>query len=247
MPWEAIKTILGLRSARSCTLQQCLERGRDDAPVAVTTAAPSATSQIAFTIAVIALAAKMSKADGVTSCAEAKVFEEQFRVPDSERANVRRVFELASQDVAGFESYARQAARLLQNEPEMRIAVLECLFHVATADGVLHPNEEDYLHTVALILGIGDKDFTCVRRGFISEPDNPFDVLNVDPKASDADIKTRYRELVRSHHPDLLISKGVPAEYLAAAERRLAAITVAYEQIRTERGHRPTLEFETVP
>lgn len=245
MPWEAIKTALGMSEGGG--LRQLLDRGWDALALPTGRSERSGTSQVAFTIALIALAAKMSKADGVTTCAEVRVFEAQFQVPDNECQNVRRLFNLASQDTAGFESYARQVANLLRDEPEMRVSVLECLFHVATADGVLHPAEEDYLHTVALILGIEECEFACMRRAFVKDPDSPYEILNVDPRSSNDDIKARYRELVRSHHPDLLISKGVPEEYLAAAGRRLAAITNAYHQVQRMRGQRAEKEFETTP
>ena len=90
-----------------------------------------AQSRVAFTIAVVALAAKMSKADGVSLPVEAQAFERQFSVPDTERAHVRRLYQLASQDVAGYEAYAAQVARLLEDQQDLKISVLECLFHVA--------------------------------------------------------------------------------------------------------------------
>ena len=62
--------------------------------------------------------------------------------------------------------------------------------------------------------------------------------MSIAPRATDKEIKARYRELVKSHHPDALVSKGVPPEFLAAAARRLATITAAYETILAERGKR---------
>lgn len=203
-----------------------------------------AQSRVAFTIAVVALAAKMSKADGVSLPVEARAFERQFDVPESERAHVRRLFQLASQDVAGYEAYAAQVARLLEDQPELKISVLECLFHVASADGVLHPEEDRYLAHVAEIFGLSQREFRCVRRGFVIDADSPYDVLNVSPSATDKEIKARYRDLVKSHHPDALVAKGVPPEFLAGAERRLAAITSAYEAILADRGLRAERALE---
>jgi DnaJ like chaperone protein len=207
-------------------------------------ASTPAQSRVAFTIAVVALAAKMSKADGVSLPVEARAFERQFDVPESERAHVRRLFQLASQDVAGYEVYAAQVARLLEGQPELKISVLECLFHVASADGVLHPDEDRYLAHVAEILGLSQCEFRCLRRGFVIDADSPYDVLNVSPSATDKEIKARYRDLVKSHHPDALVAKGVPPEFLAGAERRLAAITAAYEAILADRGLRAERALE---
>jgi DnaJ like chaperone protein len=243
MPWHFLKNAVvatyggGLRSALD-QLKESLGFDANSSP---------AQSRVAFTIAVVALAAKMSKADGVSLPIEAQAFERQFAVPDSEREHLRRLYQLASQDVAGYEAYAAQIARLLEGQPELKISVLECLFHVASADGVLHPDEDRYLARVADIFGLSQCEFRCVRRGFVVDATDPYEVLNISPAATDKDIKARYRELVKSHHPDALVSKGVPPEFLAGAERRLAAITVAYEAILAERGLRVERALEHTP
>ncbi|MFA5955150.1 TerB family tellurite resistance protein [Hyphomicrobium sp.] len=210
-------------------------------------ASTPAQSRVAFTIAVVALAAKMSKADGVSLPIEAEAFKRQFQVPESECGHVRKLYELASRDVAGYEAYAAQIAHILEGQPDIKVSVLECLFHVASADGVLHPDEDRYLAHVAEIFGLSKGEFRCVRRGFVIDADSPYEVLHISPVASDKDIKARYRELVKSHHPDSLVSKGVPPEFLAGAGRRLAAITSAYEAILEERGQRAERALESTP
>jgi DnaJ like chaperone protein len=204
-------------------------------------------SRVAFTIALVTLAAKMSKADGVSSPIEEQVLEHLFDVPENERPHLKRVFDLASQDVAGFEIYAGRMAKLLADEPELKISVLECLFHVASADGILHPGEDAFVARVAGIFEVPDADYKTVRRAFVHDPDNPYDVLGVSSKASDEAIKTHYRRLVRENHPDALVAKGVPQEFLAASGRRLAAINAAYENILAERGRSVPQSLERAP
>ena len=204
-------------------------------------------NRVAFTIALVTLAAKMSKADGVSTDVEAEVFERLFDVPEDERPHLKRVFDLASQDIAGFEIYAGRMAKLLAEEPELKISVLECLFHVASADGILHPGEDVFVGRVSEIFGVSQPDYRSLRRAFVHDPDNPYDVLGVSPHASDDDIKLHYRQLVREHHPDALIAKGVPSEFLAASGRRLAAINAAYENILTERGRSVPQALERAP
>jgi DnaJ like chaperone protein len=243
MGWQFLKNAVA--AAYNGGLRGALERFKESLGLDV--ARSPAQSRVAFTIAVVALAAKMSKADGVSLPVEAQAFERQFSVPESERGHVRRLYQLASQDVAGYEIYAEQVARLLENEHDLKISVLECLFHVASADGVLHPKEDHYLAHVSDILGLSEREFRCVRRGFVVDADSPYEVLSVSPAASDKEIKARYRDLVKSHHPDALIAKGVPPEFLAGAERRLAAITTAYEAILAERGLRAERALEPSP
>jgi DnaJ like chaperone protein len=238
MPWQDIKNALRLTKGgpvRNALDQMWGAVGLERTP---------AQSRVAFTIAVITLAAKMSKADGVSLDVEADAFDQVYVVPERERANVKRLFNLAAQDVAGYQSYARQIAAHLKDEPDLRISLLECLFHIACADGVLHPAEDQFLAEVAAIFDVSTTDFKAIRRTFVRDPDSPYEILGVAPDASEDDIKTRYRQLVKHHHPDVLSAKGVPAEFLRTAERRLAVITAAYEAIQTERGRRAERALE---
>lgn len=194
-----------------------------------------AQHRTAFTIAFVALAAKMAKADGVAVVAETDAFERWFHVPDDQREAVRRVFDLAKRDVAGYESYAEQIARLLVNEPDLKRDVFECLFHVASADGVLHNEEEGFLVRVARILGLSEEAYADVRHMFVVDPDDPYTVLGVPRDISDADLKTRYRRLAMENHSDRLAAHGVPREFQIVADRKLAAINGAYDAIVKQR------------
>lgn len=191
---------------------------------------------IAFTVGVIALGAKMAKADGVVTKDEVHAFKEVFKVPEGEMGNVARVFDLAKQHVAGYESYARQLDSLFHSDRELLSDVMDGLFHIAVADGVLHPGEENYLRRVASHFGFGEREFTCMKARHVrSDQRSPYDVLEVSPDISDEELKQRYRTLVRENHPDRLIARGVPAEFVTIASRKLAAINAAYEEIAAAR------------
>ncbi len=194
---------------------------------------------IVFTIAVIALAGKMAKADGVVSEAELAAFERVFRVPPQEQANVRRIFNLARQDVAGYEAYAGQIARLFVGNPALLEDVLDGLFEIAKADGVLHPGEAAFLERVAEIFGFAPNEFRRIRAShFAPELTDPYVILGVSYVASENEIRQTYRRLVRENHPDSLIARGVPEEFIKLANDKLAAINNAYEKIQLERGLR---------
>lgn len=191
---------------------------------------------VAFTVAVVALAAKIAKADGVVTRVEAEAFQRVFKTPAEEARNVQRIFDLAKQDVAGFESYARQIAGLLASEPQLKRDVFEGLFHVAASDGVLHRDEEVQLKRIAKIFGYSEQDYRSVRALFVDDPDDPYTILGVPPSASAEALKARYRQLVRENHPDALIARGVPKEFIDMATRKIAAINAAYEAVAKERG-----------
>lgn len=199
--------------------------------------AQDGTKQIAFTIGVIALGAKMAKADGVVTAEEVRAFKEVFHVPPDEMKNVARVFDLARRDVRGFEAYARQLAKLFAGQREVLEDLLDGLFHIAKADNRVHEAEIDYLAQVARVFGFTDEEFARIREGHVG-PDaaDPYRILGVARGASDDDVKATYRRLIREHHPDRLMAEGVPSEFVDVANRKLATINDAYDRVARERG-----------
>jgi DnaJ like chaperone protein len=195
-----------------------------------------AQNTVAFTIAVISLSAKMAKADGVAARIERDTFDRLFRAPQAEAENVRRLFDLAAQDVAGFEAYARQIATLLDHDPRLKRDVFDSLFHIAAADGILHPAEERYLQTVASTFDLSATDYRVTRAQFVVDPDDPYLVLGLQPDVSTTELKSHFRKLVRENHPDMALARGVPAEFVDLATRKLAAINAAFDKIARERG-----------
>ena len=192
-------------------------------------------SSVAFTIGMIALGAKMAKADGVVTSDEVAAFRQVFEIQPEELANVARVFNLAKQDVAGYDAYARQVARLFTDRPEVLEDVMDGLFHIAKADGVVKDEELEYLRSVAEIFGL-EKRFRCIKARHIKAADNdPYEVLGIEPCALDNELRQHYRRLVRDNHPDKHIAAGVPEELIAIATERLAAINSAYDLVARER------------
>lgn len=186
---------------------------------------------VAFTIGMIGLGAKMAKADGVVTEDEIRAFKQVFHIPDGELATVARVFNLAKQDVAGYETYARQIAKLFEAKAEVLEDVLDGLFHIAKADNAFHPGEHGFLKRVAEIFGFSDADFARIRARHVNVPDDPFLILGLSPGAAPDEVRKRYRELVREHHPDRHIAAGVPEEMVELATQRLQKINEAYDRI----------------
>jgi len=179
---------------------------------------PGEAPGIVFTIAMIALAAKMAKADGTVTEDEIETFHRLFRVAPNEQASVDRIFRLAQQDTAGFEAYAAQ---------------------IAKADGVFHPGEEAYLGRVADIFGFTPGEYRRIRAAHVGPDKNdPYVILGVAHDAGDDEVRATYRLLVRENHPDKLIARGVPEEFIRLATDKLAVINAAFDKIEKERGWR---------
>ncbi|GAB4124730.1 MAG: DnaJ family molecular chaperone [Rhodothalassiaceae bacterium] len=198
--------------------------------------ADGAQRRISFTIGVIALAAKMAKADGEVTQDEVETFRTLFKVPPHETKNVTRVYDMAKQDTAGYETYARQIARLFTGSRAVLEELLDALFHIARADGTVHPGEMAFLRRVAEIFGLSEAEFESLAARHVG-PDraSPYTVLGVTPDISDEELKATWRRLVRETHPDKLMAEGMPREFLAVAHDRLAAINAAYERIKAQR------------
>ncbi len=212
-------------------LDKGIESTQDDRPVE----GPEAS--IAFTIGVIALSAKMAKADGQVTRSEVDEFKRIFRVPPGEEKNVARIFDLARQDMAGYDAYAAQIARLFRGRPQVLEDLLGGLFRIAMADGIFHPGEDQFLQHVAQIFGFNEHDYARLKASHIgSDGGDPYLILGVDNRATDAEVKAAYRNLVRENHPDKLIAEGVPEEFIDIATDKLAKINDAYDRIAKARG-----------
>ncbi len=192
--------------------------------------------QVAFTVGVIALGAKMAKADGVVSAREIEAFKQVFSVSDEELPNVARVFNMAKRDIAGFDSYARQLARLFKDRKEVLENVLDDLFHIAKADDVVHPAELAFLETVANEFGFDEDCFTRIKARHVIDGVDPYLILGIGRDASNDEIKRHYRILVAEIHPDRLIAQGLPEEAVEVANKTLATINAAYDDIAKARG-----------
>ena len=196
-----------------------------------------ATKSVAFTIATIALGAKMAKADGVVTRDEVDAFKRVFRVPPEDVKDVSRVFDQARKDSRGFEPYARQIAGMFADNPAVLEELLYCLTLIARADGVMHPEEVKYLRSVADIFGLDDHAFERITEvsGDLDTSD-PYKILGVSRDMTNDEIKSAYRSLVRENHPDKLIADGLPEELIDVATEKLAAINDAFDKVSTERG-----------
>ncbi len=188
---------------------------------------------VAFTIAVVSLGAKMAKADGLVKASEVAAFRQVFQISAKDEQAAARVFNLARQDVAGFDVYARRIARMFSDRPEVLDDILEGLFHIAMADGRYHAGEEDFLRKVSEIFGISEDAFNSIEARHISgETRDPWQILGIARDSDLATVRRRWRDLVRTNHPDIMIARGLPPETVNLATARLSAINRAWEEIR---------------
>ncbi|MCF6233314.1 MAG: TerB family tellurite resistance protein [Rhodobacteraceae bacterium] len=191
---------------------------------------------VAFTIAVIALGAKMAKADGQVTRDEVTAFREVFQIARADEANAARVFNMARTDVAGYRVYARQIKTMFKDDRETLCDLMEGLFHIALADGFYHPDEDAFLETVAGIFEIPERQFRALKARFVPDQQaDPYTVLGMPLGAPHDEVRTMWRRLVRETHPDAMIARGVPEEAIKLAEKRMVDINRAWDEINCAR------------
>lgn len=195
---------------------------------------PETRQKVAFSVAIIALSAKMAKADGVVSASEISAFRQILEIPQEEMRNVFRLYDIANQDIAGFEVYAARLRALCEDENgncQLLGDVLDALFHIAKADGLVHERELAFIEEIATIFGLDEVAFARLRERHIAGPNNPYAVLGLDDDATAGEARRRYLTLVKENHPDRLVARGVPDEFMFIASERMKAINEAYSKI----------------
>lgn len=187
----------------------------------------------AFTLALIALSAKMAIADGAVTASEVRAFNATVEIAKGHEPQVERLFNLAKQDVSGYDAYARKVARFFSDTPETLEHVLDGLFFIATADGLVHEAELEYLRDVSAIFGFDEARFEQIaaQHVLLEEGVDPYMVLGLSHDAPPEEVRRVYRMLVAEHHPDRLIARGVPEELIDVATARMSAINLAYQAI----------------
>ena len=208
-----------------------------------------ADAGVVFALGVIALSAKVAKADGTVTRDEIRTFQRIFPFDPGERDRISELYNEARRSADGYEAYAEQVRGALAGKPELLAEVVDALYAIAAADGELHPAEDGMIARIGAIFGLSEYEMASLRarhapgsgagEGAAGDRGrgaaDAYAVLGVEPGATDDELRTAHRKLVRTYHPDRLVSKGLPEEFMTLANDRLAAINAAYETVRKER------------
>ena len=149
---------------------------------------------------------------------------------------MRRLYDLARQTTHGCESYARRLAKRYHACPQLLEDVLDGLFYIAGADGAVTQDELDYLERVSGLFELSPLVFRRLKATHLGlGADDPYAVLDVAPDAADEVVRKAWRQALSAAHPDRVLARGLPAEFVDVAQAKSAAINAAYDAIRRER------------
>ena len=191
-----------------------------------------AHSQQVFAVALIILAAKLAKADGHVSKEELIAIKDKLKIPEHEIDQVGKIFNKAKEDSLGYEPYAQQIAQIYRNNPVVLDEIINTLFYIAEADGSISDSELAMMRNIAKIFGLNESQFEGIKESRKSSDKlNPYVVLGCNPNDDFAAIRKKYLLLSKEHHPDVLMSKGIPQEVIEESKKKMRAINSAFDQI----------------
>lgn len=196
--------------------------------------------QAVFFTAMFAMLGKIAKADGKVCENEINIvrsfMRDKLRLDAATQQFAMGVFNEAKDNRTPFEDYARQFGQLFQREQQLRMMFFEMLFSLALADGVLHPAEEKILRAAPSLLGLHGDIYDTVKRQFVNDVSHYYAILELEDGADMSAVKKAYRKLVSEYHPDKIISKGLPEDFIKFAEEKFREINEAYEAIKKAKG-----------
>ena len=189
-------------------------------------------TQEVFALSLIILSAKLSKADGHVSKEELIAVKDKLQIPDSEIDQVAKIFNKAKDESTGYEPYAKQIAEIFRDNINVLEEVINILFYIAEADGHVSNDEETMIANIAYIFGLSQKQYQSIKESRkTSDKLNPYIVLESQPTDDLKTIRKNYIKLSKEHHPDLLISKGVPVEVINESKNKMRSINAAWDQV----------------
>ncbi len=195
-------------------------------------------TQAAYFTCLFSILGKFAKVDGRVTPDEISVVEtfiNTLNVGKDEKAFARQVFTEAKKSQYSIDDFAAQFYRISGNQPTVLLSFTDMLFRVAAADGQLHPAEEDALNRIKHIFQISDTRFNELKSIYFNDTDRDYKMLNCTSSSSTEEIKQNYKKLVKEFHPDTIMAKGLPEEFIEFATKRFREIQEAYENIKKER------------
>ena len=189
--------------------------------------------QNVFALCIIVLSAKIAKADGQVTKEEIYTFKEKFNIQAEEMSEVSKIFNEAKKSSFGFKNIADQVGNLFSDNKVLLEQLLNNLFYIAEADGLTSINEVEVLRSISQSFHFNETDFQRIFHSRLNNKESdPYKILGVTREDSDNNIRKKWIELSKEHHPDYLIAKGMPKEFIKEANKELSSINLAYDKIK---------------
>jgi DnaJ like chaperone protein len=196
-------------------------------------------AQASYFVCIFSILGKFAKADGIVTSNEIAVVEEfisHMNMAEREREFAKKIFNQAKKSTYSIDDFATQFYMINRNQPAVLISFLDVLFKLAAADERLHYTEDDALNRIKRIFHISDQQFDNIKAVYFKDMDKYYKILNCTTDSTNQEIKKSYKKLAKDFHPDTIVSKGLPEEFMLFAKDRFQEIQEAYEKVRKERN-----------
>ncbi len=187
-----------------------------------------------FAISLLVLLAHVMKADEKMLKSEL-TYVKVFMTRHFRKENVRDLM-VVFKDILKQDYPIEAVCRQIINEMDhaARLELVHGLFGLAHADGQLHPKEDEAIRRISGYIGVSPADFDSMRAMYVQETTGAYTILEVDPAATDDQLKRAYRKMAAKFHPDKVAHLG--DEFGTLAEEKFKAVNDAYDKIKKERG-----------
>lgn len=215
--------------------------------------------QQVFFKTVFSLLGHVAKADGHVSSEEiqaARNVMQQMRLDEAQSKRAIEFFTEGKQVEFYPDRCIEEFRKISHHNRALSQMLMEVLIFEAFADGNLDINEERVLLNISEQIGFSKQDYQRLVQMVLGQQhfhqsgsgqahyqqQSPEDalkeayaVLGITNSASDSEVKKAYRRQMNEHHPDKLVSKGMPEEMVKMATEKTQEIKSAYELIVSKR------------
>ncbi len=200
--------------------------------------------QAAFFTTTFSVMGHVAKADGHVSAQEiaaAKNIMAQMQLSADQRKAAIQFFDQGKADDFPLEEILHQFKKECHGRRNLIQMFVEIQISTALADGKVDAGEKRILFTIGEILGFSRSEiehlFNLASGQAASTSDSltltqAYKILGVEKGSSMAEVKKAYRRLMSQHHPDKLVSKGLPDEMIQLATEKTQEIRKAYDLIK---------------
>lgn len=198
------------------------------------------SSQITFFVATFSMLGKLARTDGQVSRAEVDAVRQfmayDLNLSQESQQVALNIFHTAQESADSFESFASQFYGQFHVQPQMLELMMDILLRVSVADGGINTSEERLIQSAASIFGFSSAQYDRIRSRYVRNVNKYYAVLGCSHTDTNEQIKKQYRKLVSEYHPDKIIAKGLPDEFIKFAHDKFNEIQQAYEAVKKERG-----------
>ena len=202
----------------------------------------------------VALMAKVSKADGKVCELEAEVLKHTFNDISSHfenseeiREKLKKLYDIEKNSFDNLIDICNKLYNLTKHEYHKRVKIMEYLLNLAFIDKELSNTEKMITEDISNALKIKIEDFNNLINTFETfyaqqasnkaiSLEKAYEILESNPADDAATLKKNYRSLVKKHHPDIISGQGAAQNIIDEATKKLQEINEAYEIIKKQRG-----------